>query len=119
MLISEVMTTAVHVTTLNASLNHTLKLMDAEDSTVLPICEDGRLIGVISNRDITVRAAAKGLCLNETKVHEVMSIETGFVFEDQSTEYVSHLMIELQEQRLPVLNRENYLVGIVSFHDVS
>lgn len=109
--ISEVMTTQVLVVSPEDTLQHAAQLMDEEDFGVLPICENDRLIGMLTDRDITVRAASKERSLSETKVREIMTPEAKYLFEDQSTEYAASYMNEYQIRRLPVLNRENRLVG--------
>ena len=89
------------------------------DAGVLPVGENDRLVGILTDRDITVRAVAAGKEPTECKVREVMSPEIRYIYEDESIEDAARNMTELQVRRLPVLNREKRLVGIVSLGDLA
>ena len=88
------------------------------DAGVLPVAEGDRLIGILTDRDIAVRAVAEGKG-PDVKVREVMTPEVKYVFDDQTVEDVAANMAELQVRRLPVVNREKRLVGIVSLGDLA
>ncbi len=94
------------------------KVMAAIDAGALPVAENDRLVGMITDRDIAVRAVAqhKG---PDTPVREVMSAEIRYCYEDEDLEHVAKNMAELQVRRLPVVNREKRLVGIVALGDVA
>jgi CBS domain-containing protein len=119
MLISQIMTPDVIVASPNDSLREAAEVMAQHDLGILPICENDQLIGMLSDRDITVRAAAKGLSLEETKISQLLGTEARYVFDDQTTEYAASYMNEYQVRRLPVLNRDNRLVGIISLADLA
>ena len=89
------------------------------DAGVLPVGENDRLVGILTDRDITVRAVAAGKEPAECKVREVMSPDIKYIYEDELVEDAARNMTELQVRRLPVLNREKRLVGIVSLGDLA
>ena len=89
------------------------------DAGVLPVGENDRLVGMLTDRDITIRAVAKGKAPDRTKVRDVMSPEIKYIYEDESVEDAAENMGTLQIRRLPVLNREKRLVGIVSLGDLA
>ena len=93
--------------------------MKAFDVGMLPVCENDRLIGTITDRDIVVRALAEGLNPSATTVREVMTPEIAYCFEDQTISEAAGVMEQRQVRRLPVLNREQHLVGIVSVGDLA
>jgi len=119
MRISEAMTPDVQIANPNQSIQDAAKMMAAIDAGVLPVGENDRLIGMITDRDITVRAVAKGLNPS-TKVRDVMS-DGGvlYCFEDEDVEDVAHNMADIKVRRLPVLNRDKRLVGIISLGDIA
>lgn len=85
----------------------------------LPVCENQQLVGIITDRDITVRAAAEGRSIETTSVGDVMSPEIVYAFNDQEVEEVAALMEANQIRRVPVVDREKRLVGIVSLGDLA
>src|SRR5690606_33885654 len=85
----------------------------------IPVGEGDRLVGMLTDRDITVRAVAKGLVPSLCRVGEVMSTDVKYVYEDETEEDITRNMSRLQLRRLPVLSREKRLVGIVSLGDLS
>jgi CBS domain-containing protein len=89
------------------------------DAGVLPVGENDRLVGMLTDRDITIRAVAAGKEPAECKVREVMSPDIKYIYEDELVEDAARNMTELQVRRLPVLNREKRLVGIVSLGDLA
>jgi CBS domain-containing protein len=93
--------------------------MAALDVGPLPVCKGDELIGMLTDRDITVRAVAEGLDPKTTKVYEVMTPEIIFTYEDEDTGLAAQLMTEHQIRRLVVLNRNKRLVGIVSLGDLA
>ncbi len=119
MLISQIMTPDVIVASPDDTLREAAELMAEHDLGILPICEGEQLIDMLSDRDITIRAVARGLSLEETKVSELLGTEARYVFDDQTTEYAASYMNEYQVRRLPVLNRDNRLVGIISLADLA
>jgi CBS domain-containing protein len=94
------------------------QMMAACDAGALPVGENDRLVGVITDRDIAIRAVAEGKGPNAT-VRDVMSQEVRYCYEDDDIEDVLKSMGEQQLRRLPVLSRDKRLVGIVSLSDLT
>jgi CBS domain-containing protein len=117
--ISEVMTRGVVVVEPDTSVQRAAQVMDELNVGALPVCEDGRLVGLVTDRDITVRATAIGLDPNETAVSEVMSVQTRWCTEDESVEHVMTQMGDVQIRRLPVLDAQRRVIGIVSLGDLA
>ncbi len=117
--ISEVMTRGVQVIGPNESLQHAAQLMDELNVGALPVCDAGELLGIITDRDITVRATAIGLRASDTAVCEIMTEQTRWCTEDQTTDEVMQQMGDVQIRRLPVMNADHELVGIVSLGDLA
>jgi CBS domain-containing protein len=118
-LISEVMTRGVEVIRPDESLQRAAQLMDELNVGALPVCEGKELVGMITDRDITVRATAAGMEPGTHCVSEVMTEQTRWCTEDQSTEDVMKQMGDVQIRRLPVLNAQREIVGIVSLGDLA
>ena len=118
MRVSECMTREVQIVDPNDTIAGAAKTMAKLDAGALPVGEDDRLIGMITDRDIAVRAVAAGMGPN-AKVGDVMNSEVKYCFDDQEIDEVLRNMGELQVRRLPVLNREKRLVGIVSLGDLA
>lgn len=116
--ISEVMTRNVAVIPPDASLQRAAELLRDLDLVALPVCHGSRLMGMITDRDIVVRAVAQGLSPTTAHVAEVMSTDVAWVFEDEPQGQVLELMGERQAHRLPVVSREMELVGMVSISDL-
>jgi CBS domain-containing protein len=119
MIISEVMTRDVRIASPDDTLESAAQLMEEQDFGSLPVAENDRLVGMLTDRDITIRAVARGLIPQESTVREVMSAEVKYVFDDESVRDVATSMGDLQVRRLPVLNRDKRLVGIVSLGDLA
>ena len=117
--INQVMTRDVKVASPDESLQTAAQRMEQDDFGVLPVAENDRLVGMLTDRDITVRAVARGIAPDRCKVREVMSAEVKYVYEDELVEDAARNMKELQLRRLPVLNRDKRLVGIISLGDLA
>ena len=85
----------------------------------LPVCDNRRLMGMITDRDITIRAVAEGRHPRETRVQEAMTPSVAYCYEDQDVTEAAILMEEHQIRRLPIINRQHELVGIVSLGDLA
>jgi CBS domain-containing protein len=118
MKISECMSVDVEIAAPTDSVRDVANLMRRLDIGSLPVGENDRLVGMITDRDIVMRAVAQGKG-PDTPVREVMSSDIRYCFEDEDVEAVSEQMGEWKIRRLPVLNRDKRLVGIVSLGDVS
>jgi CBS domain-containing protein len=117
--VREVMTPDVVIASPDDTLQHAAEMMVDIDAGVLPVGEKDRLVGMLTDRDITVRAVAAGKSPAECRVREIMSPEIRYIYEDESLEDAARNMSELQIRRLPVLNRDKRLVGIVSLGDLA
>jgi len=118
MRVSECMTTDVCIANPDETLQDAAKMMAEADAGVLPVGENDRLVGMITDRDIAVRGVAEGKG-PKTKVREVMSAEVKYCFEDETIEDVLRNMGDIKVRRLPVLNRDKRLVGIISLGDLA
>lgn len=119
MKVSECMTPNVETVSSEQPIREAAQFMLRSDTGALPVCDGGRLSGMVTDRDIAVRAVAEGRG-PDTPVRDVMSDEILFIYEDQDVEEAAMLMSDRQVRRLPVKSREGEeLVGIVSLADVS
>ena len=118
MKISKCMTRDVQLASPTQSIRDAAKMMADIDVGSLPVGQDNRLVGMITDRDIAIRAVAEGKS-PDTPVREVMSQEVLYCFDDQELEEVARNMADIKVRRLPVLNRSKHLVGIVSLGDLS
>lgn len=116
--IRDVMTPGVHIAAPDQTIRDAASVMAAEDVGSLPVGDDDRLVGMITDRDIVIRAVALGLGTN-TPVREVMSEEVRYCFDDEDVAHVAQNMAELGVRRLPVVNRDKRLVGMVSLGNVA
>ena len=114
--LAEIMSRDVKVISPEATIREAAQRMREGDFGLLPVGEEDRLIGAISDRDIAIRAVADDQGPG-TKVRNVMSEGVFWAYEDDSVEKAAHLMSERQVRRLPVVNRDKRLVGIVSLGD--
>jgi CBS domain-containing protein len=117
--VNEIMSTNVQVVEHDATLRRAAELMRELDVGALPVCRGKTLLGMVTDRDITIRGVAAGLLPNTALVAEVMSGDLQFCTEDQDTEEVMHTMGNAQVRRLPVVNLDKELVGIVSIGDLA
>ena len=119
MQVRDAMTRDVRVANPGQSIQDVAKIMDEIDAGVLPVGEGDRLVGMITDRDITVRAVAAGKG-PDTKVRDVMSTEkVMYCFEDDDIDDVARNMGDVKVRRLPVMDRNKRLVGIISLGDVA
>ena len=119
MKIAEVMTRDVEIISPHSTLQEAAALMKKLDVGPLPVCQDDRLVGVVTDRDITVRATAEGQDPWGTRVRDIMSTKVVSCFDDQEVEEAAALMRKNQVRRLLVLDRNKRLVGIVSLGDLA
>jgi CBS domain-containing protein len=119
MRLAELMTRDVEVIDSNARLKEAAAKMKSLDVGLIPVCDGEQLKGTLTDRDITVRATAEGKSPARTKVSDIMSTDIAYCFEDQELEEAMSLMEARQIRRLPILNRDKHLVGIVSLGDLA
>jgi len=101
----------------DAMICEAARIMKKCDIGMLPVCDGERLVGAITDRDLAIRAVADGCDPLSTKVRDVMTSGICYCFEDQDLAEAGRLMEERQIRRLPVINRDKRLVGIVSLGD--
>ena len=118
MKIRELMTPEVEVIKSGDTLHTAAQMMADLNAGALPVCQNDRLVGMITDRDIAVRGVAKGRDPDKTTVRDAMSGEVRYCFDDENPEEVARKMGSWQVRRLPVLNRDKRLVGIVSLGDL-
>ncbi len=119
MKISEIMSSDVQTIAPDQPIQQAARVMLDQDTGAIPVGEGERLIGMVTDRDITVRAVAEGRG-PDTPVREVMSERLLFAWDDQDVEDVALQMSDAQVRRMPVLSREGErLVGIVSIGDLA
>ena len=114
--LSEVMTRNVQVISPEATIREAAQQMRGGDFGLLPVGENDRMIGAISDRDIAIRAIAEGK-ESTTRVRDVMSDGIVWAYESDSVEEAAKLMSEHQIRRLPVVDKDKRLVGIVALGD--
>ena len=119
MQIKDIMTREVEVIHPDATLEEAAAKMEAFNVGSLPVCDGARVLGVITDRDITVRATAVGGDPTMTRTRDVMTTQVIYGFEDQDVTDAAQLMNEHQIRRLIVLNRDKRLVGIVALGDLA
>jgi CBS domain-containing protein len=119
MQVKDAMTTSVETIRPDTSLHEAAERMKTLDVGLLPVCENDRLVGMLTDRDITVRAVAQGFGGTVGTVKDVMTPDVVYCFEDQDVQEAARLMQEHQIRRLVVINRDKRLVGIVSLGDLA
>lgn len=117
MKINEVMTRNVQTVTAQQCIRDAAAIMARIDSGALLVHDQERLVGMITDRDIAIRAVAEGLG-GDTPIGQVMSGDIRYCFEDEDVQHVAENMAQIQLRRLPVLNREKRLVGVVSLGNI-
>jgi CBS domain-containing protein len=119
MQIKEVMTERVSTIAPDTQIPQIARKMRDEDIGSLPVVESDRLIGIVTDRDVVVRVVAGGQDVRTATAREAMSPKILYCFEDQTIEEVLENMGDNQVRRLPVVNRDKRLVGVVSLGDLS
>ena len=118
MRVAEVMTRDVRLIEPNQTIRDAAKLMAELDAGIMPVREGDRLVGMITDRDIAIRAVAEGKG-PDTPVREVLTADVKYCYEDDDTDDVARNMADIQVRRLPVLTHDKRLVGIVSLGDMA
>jgi CBS domain-containing protein len=118
MRVSEAMSSDVNIASPEQSIREAARVMAKIDAGALPVGENDRLVGMITDRDIAIRAigAGKG---PDTPIREIMSAEVKYCFEDDDIDEIARNMADLKVRRLPVLNAKKRLVGIISLADMA
>jgi CBS domain-containing protein len=118
MKVREAMTGDVRLAAPDRTIREAAEMMVNQDIGALPVGENNRLVGMITDRDIAVRAVARGLG-PDAKIREVMSREVMYCFDDEELDQAAQNMGGIKVRRLPVLNRDKRLVGIISVSDLT
>jgi CBS domain-containing protein len=118
MKIEDVMTHDVAVVSPDETIQQAARLMDELDIGAVPVADNERLVGMLTDRDIVVRAVADGLS-PDTQVGNVMTPDVKYCFCDQEVAEVSDNMADIQIRRLPVVDRNKRLVGIIALGDIA
>lgn len=117
-LVSEVMTLKVKIAAPDQTIQQAAGMMADLDAGILPVADKDRLVGMITDRDIAVRAVARGLP-PDTQVRQVMSKDVKYCFDDDSIDDVARNMADIKVRRLPVVDHDKRLVGILSLGDMA
>ena len=118
MKVKEAMCRDVQLANPDETIQQAAQMMVEIDAGALPVGENDRLVGMITDRDIAVRAVAVGKPPT-TKIRDVMSGEVLYCFEDEDLAHVARNMSDMKVRRLPVVNRDKRLVGVISAGDVA
>lgn len=116
--VSEAMSSNVKIVTPTQSIQDAARMMAQIDAGAIPVAQDDRLVGMITDRDIAVRGVAAGKS-PKTPVEEIMSHEVKYCFEEDDLEEVAANMADIKLRRLPVVNKQKRLVGIISLADIA
>ena len=119
MKLRDIMTTNVKVISPTASVQDAARMMRSLDCGALPVCQDDRLVGLVTDRDLVVRALAEDVDVEQFTVADCMTTSVTFCFENQSIDDVIRLMKEQKIRRVPVLNEARRIVGIVALGDLA
>lgn len=117
--LSEIMTPEPAYVVQGESIRRAAELMADLDVGELPICDGRRLVGVITDRDITVRCTARGIAPDSAKVDDAMSEQPIWCYEDDTVETAKTIMASEMVRRVLVLNQDKQLVGVVSLGDIA
>jgi CBS domain-containing protein len=117
MKVAEMMTRDVQTARPDDTIVNAAKMMAQCDCGALPVEDQDRLVGMITDRDIVVRALAQGRA--DARIADVMSRDIRYCFDDEEVDAVAHNMADIQMRRLPVVDRSKRLVGILSLGDIA
>jgi CBS domain-containing protein len=119
MQLREIMSTDVEVIRPDTCVSQAAEKMRSLDLGALPVCEGRRLVGMVTDRNITIRATAYGHDPNMTAVRHYMSSDLICCFEDQDIKEAEELMRQRHVRRLPILTREKQIAGTVALDDLA
>jgi len=119
MKIRELMTSNVELISPEAKLPEAAKKMADADIGILPVGENDRLVGMVTDRDIAIRGVAQGKNPARTKVRDVMTERVLYCYDDEDVEHIADSIAKLQVRRLPAVDRKKQLVGVVSLADIA
>ena len=116
--VRDIMTTGVECITPSTTLEEAAQRMKSLDAGFLGVCDNDRLVGAVTDRDITIRGVAEGLPL-DTPVEDIMTKDVFYCYDDDDVENAAQIMSKKEVKRLLILNRDKRLVGVVSIGDLS
>ena len=119
MKVREIMTTNVECVSPDTGLFNLANKMKTLDVGFIPVCENDRLVGTVTDRDIVIRGLAGGKSINTCKAQDIMTKDVFWCFEDEDVKEVASKMREKEVRRMLILNPEKRLVGVVSIGDIS
>lgn len=119
MKIRDLMTRNPEIVSPDANLVEAAEKMRELNVGVIPVCDGQRLVGMLTDRDITIRGTAGGVDPTRAKVRDFMTPEIHYCFADQEVEDAARIMEEKQIRRLPILDKDMSLIGIVSLGDIA
>ena len=117
--VADIMTRGVRAMRPSDSVVRAAQAMDELNVGVVPVCDGERLLGVVTDRDITIRAVAQGKADEGATLSGIMSSEVSWCYEDQPVDEVMHEMSRRQIRRMPVVDRNKHLVGMLSLGDIA
>lgn len=116
---NDIMTRNIVTVLPDATVREVARMMDELNVGALPVCDGATLLGIITDRDIVVRATADGMRPDATPVHVVMTEDVCWCYEDDPVEEIQREMSRRQIRRMPVLDKDDRLVGIVTLGDLA
>jgi CBS domain-containing protein len=119
MKVKEVMHPKAKVININHTVEEAAKLMEHQDCGSIPVENNEKMVGMITDRDIVIRVVAHGKDPRSTKVRDIMSEGINYCFEEDDIKVASKKMTSRQHRRLPVVNKDKKLVGMVSLGDIA
>ena len=119
MQVSQIMNRNVRVIRPDTNVRQAAQEMKTLDVGALPVCDGQSLLGMITDRDIAIRAVADAKDPQNTRVSDIMSPEVVWCFDDASTEEVAAKMADHQVRRIPIVDRQKKLVGVVALADLA
>ncbi len=119
MILKDVMNRQVETISPEVTLREAARKMDEINIGALLVCDGDRIIGIITDRDIVIRSVSEGLDVNTTRVRDSMTSPIVYAYDDQTVDDAVQIMEKEQVRRLPILNRDKRLVGIVSISDIA
>lgn len=118
MKVSDVMSRDVQIIDPERTIRDAAEIMKKHDIGVLPVAQGDKLVGMITDRDIAIRGVGEGKG-QDAKISAVMSSEVKYCFDDEDIDHICENMAELKVRRLPVMDRNKRLVGILSLGDLA
>lgn len=119
MLVRDVMTRGCVHCSKDAKITDVAKVMASQDIGIIPVYESDKLVGAVTDRDVVVRGVALGRDIREATAGDLMSDDIYYCFDDQTVEEAALSMSQKQVRRLPIVNRDKRLVGMLSLGDLA